>query len=126
MGSAEELTEPPIGSEEAVPPMGSPAADGVAARGLGEGGIVAGTKDGEPSIPMGAMESLSGELFLSLLVGLEWTESWGGPPKAAPSSRKLRAEIGTILFVPSGYIFRISAWSGLRESGEYALFSEVG
>ena len=67
MGSAEELTEPPMGSEGALPPMGSPAADGVVARGLGEGGIVAGTEDGEPSIPMGATESLSGELFLSLL-----------------------------------------------------------
>jgi len=70
MGSAEELTEPPIGSEGALPPMGSPAAVEVAARGLGEGGTVAGMEDGEPSIPMGATESLSGEPFLSL-VGLE-------------------------------------------------------
>ena len=70
MGSAEELTEPPMGSEGAVPPMGSPAAVGVEAKGLGEGGTVAGMEDGEPSIPMGATESLSGELFLSLL-GLE-------------------------------------------------------
>ena len=61
MGSAEELTEPPMGSAAAV---------GVAARGLGEGGIVAGTEDGEPSMPMGATVSLSGELFFSLL-GLE-------------------------------------------------------
>ena len=67
MGSAEELTEPPIGSEGALPPMGSPAAVEVAARGLGEGGMVAGTEDGEPSMPMGATDSLSGELFLSLL-----------------------------------------------------------
>ena len=58
MGSAEELTEPPMGSAAAV---------GVAARGLGEGGIVAGTEDGDPSMPMGATVSLSGELFLSLL-----------------------------------------------------------
>jgi hypothetical protein len=50
--------------------MGSPAADEVAAKGLGEGGIVAGREEGEPSMPMGATESLSGELFLSLL-GLE-------------------------------------------------------
>ena len=70
MGSAEELTEPPMGSEGAVPPMGSPAADGVAARGLGEGGIVEGTEDGKPSVPIGATVSLRGELFLSLL-GLE-------------------------------------------------------
>jgi hypothetical protein len=48
--------------------MGSPAAVGVAARGLGEGGIVAGTEDGEPSVPIGATASLRGELFLSLLV----------------------------------------------------------
>ena len=67
MGLAEELTEPPIGSEGALPPMGSPAAVGVAARGLGEGGMVAGTEDGEPSVPIGATVSLRGELFLSLL-----------------------------------------------------------
>jgi hypothetical protein len=39
----------------------------VAARGLGEGGIVAGTEDGEASVPIGATVSLRGELFLSLL-----------------------------------------------------------
>jgi hypothetical protein len=34
--------------------------------------------------------------------------------------------MGTILFVPSGYIFKISAWSVLRESGEYVLVAGGG
>jgi hypothetical protein len=34
--------------------------------------------------------------------------------------------MGTILFVPSGYIFKISAWLVLRESGEFAIVAGEG
>jgi hypothetical protein len=34
--------------------------------------------------------------------------------------------MGTILFVPSGYIFKICAWSVLGELEEYALVAGEG
>jgi len=104
-GGAFGVAAPDRGSTgTASPPIGSPDEVGVeeTVDEPGEGGTDAGSEVGVSMVPIGATESLSGERDFSGSVGLEYTESWGGPPKASPSSRKFRAEIGTIFFVPSG------------------------
>ena len=104
-GGALGVAAPDKGSTGALsPPIGSPAEVDVEETVVesGEGETGAASEVGVPTVPIGATESLSGERVFSGPAGSEYTESWGGPPKAAPSSRKFRAEIGTIFFVPSG------------------------
>jgi len=104
-GGALGVAAPDKGSTGAPPPpIGSPAEVDVEETVVesGAGGTGAASEVGAPTVPIGATESLSGERDFSPPAGLEYTESWGGPPKASPSSRKFKAEIGTIFFVPSG------------------------
>jgi len=104
-GGAVGVAAPDKGSMGALPPaIGSPAEVDVDETEVesGDGGTGAASEVGVPTVPIGATESLSGERDFSGSAGFEYTESWGGPPKASPSSRKFKAEIGTIFFVPSG------------------------
>ena len=99
-GGALGAAAPDRGSTGAAsPPIGSPAAVEIEETMVESG---AAREVGAPTVPIGATESLSGERDFSGSAGFEYTESWGGPPKASPSSRKFKAEIGTIFFVPSG------------------------